>query len=251
MRDQFQQLGQRNSGSSFPLASEGHRGGASSRRSFLRRSTAVTIAGSSAAILSGALVSAASVKPENEAHEVHAPTGQKANFVAIRQHEGAHVDFLVNALGTNARPKPNFKNLLQKHFSDFATTAQALENTGVGAYLGATPAIDSASILAAAASIATVEARHAGYLNVFLRDPITANSSDDDSNSNFDVPLTVADVVAAAGGFIVDLNGGPALDYSTTPSPENDIAILNFALALEYLEREFYDLNVPKFYKGA
>jgi hypothetical protein len=47
-----------------------------------------------------------------------------------------------------------------------------------------------------------------------------------------------AQVVSLAGKFVASLNGGPPLTYDRTPSDQNDIAILNFALALEYLESD-------------
>ena len=120
----------------------------------------------------------------------------------------------------------------------FANVSKALENTGVGAYLLAAPSIASKDYLAAAGSILTIEARHAGFIDVLLGQPISPNGA-------FDKPIAQADIVAAASPFIANLNGGgdPAAPLM------NDVDILNFALLLEYLEAEFYNVNVPKFFK--
>lgn len=163
-------------------------------------------------------------------------------FESIRKHENAHVAFLLAVLGPDARPKPTFKDLNQPNLKKFAELALAFENTGSGAYLNAAPAINDPAYLAAAGSIALVEARHAGFINVALKKPITP------MNADFEKPLNAAAVGAAVAPFIVSLNGGPPVTYSDARSNANDIAILNFALALEYLEADFYNINVPKFF---
>ena len=164
------------------------------------------------------------------------------NFSQIRTDENAHVAFLVNALGNYARPEPAFKNLVQPDAVTFAKTSFVLENTGVGAYLAAAPIIYNSEYLAAAASILTIEARHAGYLGVLF------NETTDLNGSSFDHPISIQTVINNASPFLAGLNGGPPLTFSTTPSAENDVAILNFALALEYLEREYYNTNVHRFF---
>ena len=164
----------------------------------------------------------------------------------VQKHENAHVAALVAALGPNARPKPTFQNIQATSIVQFLTLGRALENTGVGAYLGASPAIDSPALLSAAASIALIEGRHAGFFNSITSRPTTENVFG--VEQDFEDPLTADEVITIASPYIASLNGGPSLEYSTTRSPANDIAILNFALALEYLEAEYYNINVPLFY---
>lgn len=210
-------------------------GGNLGRRSFLSRS-----------LLAGAAAAPVMLLPNREAEAARIPlTAYLFPFrdvlTSIREHENDHVSFLRSALGQAARPKPTFQNLEPQSYGAFLRLSQVFENTGVSAYLGAAPAIFDRDTLAAAGTIATVEARHAGVLNVGLKDPITPG------DASFDTPLTASQVAAAVGPFVASLNGGPALSYSTTPSESNDVAILNFALALEYLEAEFYNLNAARY----
>jgi hypothetical protein len=214
----------------------------SGRRSFLRRGAVA--AASALAACAGRDALAGFANPN------HLPSlyqGENTReFEAIQIHENAHVKFLVEALGAMARPKPTFVDLLQPNLLTFVQTSRALENTGVGAYLGAAPIIASRAYLAAAGSIVTIEARHSGYINVLLDEIMTENVFG--AVQDFETPLTQQQVVDMAGPLIISLNGGPPLAFSTTPSFENDIAILNFALALEFLEAEFYNINVPRFF---
>jgi len=206
------------------------------RRSFLTRSLVAGAAAAPALLLPAREATAAPVVPLSAFLFPFRPL-----LTSITKHENAHVAFLKSALGSAARPKPTFTGLEPQSYGQFLRLAQTFENTGVSAYLGAAPVIFSRSILASAGSIATVEARHAGAVNIGLSDPVTQ------ADASFDVPLSAAQVATAVGPFITSLNGGPAVTYSTTPSSANDVAILNFALALEYLEAEFYNLNASRF----
>ena len=99
----------------------------------------------------------------NQAYGTSAALKQFAEVVAV--HERKHVNFLKGALGAKAIRSPRFD------FGDtvtdpakFAATAQVLEDTGVSAYLGQVGNIRAKGTLAAAATITTVEARHAGWI---------------------------------------------------------------------------------------
>ena len=215
----------------------------SGRRSFLRGAVVALTATPAIALVAGS--------GETQAKERGETSSKLAtDFTDIQKHENAHVAFLVKALGSQARPKPHFKNLEQPTRRKFFITSQALENTGVGAYLGAAPAINKPAYLSAAGSIAFIEARHAGFLNVLVGDRITTNLFKQEQS--FERAFTIQEVVASASPFIKDLNGGKPLTFNADPtmrSDANDIDILNFALALEYLEAEYYNINVPKFFK--
>lgn len=171
------------------------------------------------------------------------PNWNAINFRQIRDDENAHVEFLLNALGSAARPKPNFQNLEQPDVFAFARTSFSLENTGVGAYLDAAPLIFDKGYLAAAGAILTIEARHSGYLGTLLNQTMDLFRANIDNHY-----LPLGALLTNAAPFIHDLNGGPPLTVDTTPSDANDIAILNVALALEYLEADFYNINVRKFF---
>lgn len=77
----------------------------------------------------------------------------------------------------------------------FLRLAYTLENVGVSAYNGAGPSLKSKALLAAAGSIVQVEGRHAATIAVLTGKKITPDGA-------FDKPLTMKQVLAAAGPLI-------------------------------------------------
>ena len=222
-----------------------------SRRSFLTTSAglgAAALAGLSQAVpafaettKSQSALDPASIATMSMAY-TSSSSALQSTFHSIMEHENDHVAFLVQALGSHARPKPVFKKLRQTNLDTFIKYATAFENVGAGAYVNAAPFIQSREYLAAAGTIALVEARHAGYLNVATSKPITVD------DLAFEKRVTPTQAAVAISPFLESLNGGPPINFTVNLSPANDIAILNFALALEYFEAEFYNINVPIFF---
>jgi hypothetical protein len=128
----------------------------------------------------------------------------------IRDHENTHVATLVKvitSLGGTPMPAECY-NFGYTTPSEFLQIAKALENTGVMAYDGAAGLVQTPALLTAAATIATVEARHASYLNLVNREnPFPAA---------FDTPKTMAEILAIAGQFI-----GVAGCVTPTPTSTN------------------------------
>ena len=96
--------------------------------------------------------------------------GRELDLVTpIRDHEQAHVEALtatIDDLGGKpvASPKFTFPGGTFTNRDKFLATAGTFEELGVKAYHGQVPRIDSVDILAAAASIAGVESRHAAVI---------------------------------------------------------------------------------------
>jgi rubrerythrin len=108
--------------------------------------------------------------------------------------ENAHVAYLKKALGSKAiaAPKVDFGGTTSSE-KPFVETAFALENTGVHAYLGQALNITTPSTVAAALSIATIEARHASVIGLILK----GSSAGIVPDGSFDKPFTAAKVLKA------------------------------------------------------
>jgi hypothetical protein len=133
-------------------------------------------------------------------------TGETARFASlVAQHEAAHVNFLRHVLGSKAvaTPKFDFKGTTADQ-AKFEATADALENTGVHAYLGQVGYIKAKPVLAGAGRILPIEARHAAWIrDIRYHGGSTPGSTP--APSAFEVGFTKAQILAAVKqtGFIV------------------------------------------------
>lgn len=137
---------------------------------------------------------------ETAFYEEGAKLGLKGEVASQAKRFGAeeaeHVDALtatIKDLGGTPAKMPMFSFGVNDEKS-FLELAQTLEDTGVGAYNGAGPAIESKEVLAAAGSIVQIEARHAAAIRL-LRDQ-------DPAPDQFEPPLTTEQVNKAVAPLI-------------------------------------------------
>jgi hypothetical protein len=125
----------------------------------------------------------------------------------VAKHEATHVAVLQKTLGKAAVKSPKFDfGMAVKDEDTFLATAFVLENTGVHAYLGQVTRISQAPILAAAASIITIEARHAAGIAVINGNKAFSDKSKGSITPDgaFDTPKSMKAILKAVGatGFI-------------------------------------------------
>ncbi len=110
--------------------------------------------------------------------------------------EKQHVEALagtIKKLGGKPVSKPKF-DFEYNGTDEFLKLAETFENTGVSAYNGAAPAIESKEVLGAAGSIVQVEARHAAA--------IALQNNQEPAPSAFDPSLEEKQVLKAVEPFI-------------------------------------------------
>jgi hypothetical protein len=148
----------------------------------------------------------------NEAASQGKGFGKAASTFAetVALHENTHVTALkktIKAFGGKpvASPTFDFQGTTAKEDS-FLATALVLENTGVHAYLGQAGRLRSKALLGAAASIVTIEARHASAaaILVYGNDAYGQGMNTISPDGSFDTPLSKKQILAAVGktGFI-------------------------------------------------
>jgi hypothetical protein len=133
------------------------------------------------------------------AKQVPGLSGDLADLVKeLRDNETQHVDALtatVKQLGGRPAKVPglDFGGAFASKAA-FLKTANVFEDTGVSAYNGAAPGIESTDVLAAAGGIVQVEARHAALIRLQRNKPPAPLA--------FDKASKAADVLAAVKPFI-------------------------------------------------
>ena len=128
-----------------------------------------------------------------EALERGALSGEIEGYAeAVLHQEREHLAFVKQALGSKAREAPQFGfGEATRDPDKFAATAAELEDLAVGAYNGQATNV-SKPTLEAAATVVSVEARHAAWIRSIAGEPPAPDATDK--------PLTAAEVRRASSG---------------------------------------------------
>lgn len=119
------------------------------------------------------------------------------NLLLIRNHEQTHVRAIertIRSLGGTPRTNCNGFNFTYNTVDEFLAVGRLLEDTGVSAYAGAINMIRDPQLVTTAATIATVEARHAAYLRLITGESPFPNA--------FDPTKTMQEILSAAAPFL-------------------------------------------------
>jgi hypothetical protein len=217
---------------------------APSRRSFLTR----------AAGISALAVPTLTLITSRRAQAFGSPklTGLKAESIGeILNDESQHVAIVQNLLDDPDNPLPvpirqppkfNMKRLKQPNLQTFLETASVFENTGSGLYHGALLNVtQTQEYFPTAAGLASVEARHASWLNSLLGESLVPDFAP------VEAPIDQSITLSRVAEFVADPRSTfPSFD-TTVATDANNFFVLDFILFLEYIESTFYAVNVPLF----
>jgi hypothetical protein len=179
-------------------------------------------------------------------------TGLTAELLQeIMNDEAAHVKIIQGLLNDPDNPLPvpirkapnlDMVELKQPTLQDFLETAAAFENTGSGLYHGALLNItQTQEYFPIAAGLASVESRHASWLNSLLGESLVPDFVP------VEAPINQNTTLSRVAPFVTDPRSTfPSFD-TTVVTDANNFFVLDFVLFLEYIEAAFYAVNVPQF----
>jgi Ferritin-like domain len=179
-------------------------------------------------------------------------TGLAATLITeIMEDEMQHVPIIQNLLNDPDNPLPvpirrqpnlNMKTLLQPNLTAFLETASVFENTGSGLYGGALLNIEQTQeYFPTAVGLATVEARHAAWLNSLLGQSLVPDFAP------VEAPISQSLTLSRVAEFVTDPRSTFPSFNTNIHTDANGFFVLDFILFLEYIESAFYALNVPRF----
>lgn len=150
--------------------------------------------------------------PDDQFTALGLNTQQVADLKNVGQTEQTHVQFLQSAIAQAgvAPVQPCTYNFGLTDAKSMVATAAVLENIGVSAYLGAAPILASPSILAAAGSILTIEARHQSFIRSVSGAVAIPQA--------FDTPLGPKAVFSLAAPLIASCPAGSNLAFTAFPA---------------------------------